>query len=61
MSYAHQEFNLINLTNLESIEKRINSGVDIFERPYQYKKIDLDKQFPEYIIENKLKFKNWIL
>ena len=60
-SFAHQEFNQSNLTNLENIKKRIKSGVDIFERPFQYKKIDLNNDFPEYILNNKSKFKDWIL
>ena len=60
-SFAHQEFNQSNLTNLENIAKRVNLGFDIFERPYQYKKIELDKGFPEYILQNKTKFKDWIL
>ena len=61
MSFAHQELNQSHLTSLENIEKRVNSGVDIFDRPYQYKKIQLDKEFPEYILENRSKFKDWII
>ena len=60
-SFAHQEFNKENFTDVRQIEERINSGNDIFERNYKYKKIDLDDQFPEYILKNKLKFKEWIL
>jgi beta-1,4-mannosyl-glycoprotein beta-1,4-N-acetylglucosaminyltransferase len=60
-SFAHQEFNNENFTNIEKIEKRINSGIDIFERKNQYKKINLDEQFPDYILKNKIKFKEWIL
>jgi beta-1,4-mannosyl-glycoprotein beta-1,4-N-acetylglucosaminyltransferase len=60
-SFAHQEFNQSDLTNLKNIEKRVNSGTDIFERPYHYKKVDLDDKFPDYILENKSKFKDWIL
>ena len=61
MSFAHQEFNKINFTNLDNIEKKINSQTDIFERPYHYKKVELDNQFPKYILENKNKFRDWIL
>ncbi len=60
-SFAHQEFNTDNLTSLEGIENRVNLGVDIFERQYQYKKIQLDESFPEYILENRSKFKDWII
>ena len=61
MSFAHQEFNQVSLTNLENIKKRIDSGIDIFGRPYQYRKIPLDKEFPQYVLENRSKFKDWIL
>ena len=60
-SFAHQEFNTADLANLRSIEKKINLGVDIFDRPYQYKNIQLDETFPKYILENKFKFKDWII
>ena len=60
-SFAHQEFNQDKLTNLKNIKKRVELGVDIFERPYQYKKIELNDQFPKYILENKAKFKDWII
>ena len=60
-SFAHQEFNQKNLTNMEQIERRINSGIDIFERDYKYEKVKLDEEFPNYILENRLKFKDWIL
>ena len=35
-SFAHQEFNQDKLTDLKNIKKRVELGVDIFERPYQY-------------------------
>ena len=60
-SFAHQEFNKNNLTNLENIKKRVNSGTDIFDRPFKYKKVELDKDFPEYILDNRSKFKDWII
>ena len=60
-SFAHQEFNQTEFTDVNEIERRIESGVDLFDREYKYKKVEIDEQFPEYILENKLKFKNWIL
>jgi len=60
-SFAHQEFNNEFFTDIKQIEKRINSGADIFERKYEYKKINIDSQFPDYILRNKIKFKEWIL
>ena len=60
-SFAHQEFNKKYLTDIELIEKRIKSGIDIFERAYIYEKVELNEQFPDYVLKNKLKFKDWIL
>jgi len=60
-SFAHQEFNQKKFTDIKEIERRIKSGMDIFERNYKYEKVELNEQFPNYILENKLKFKNWIL
>ena len=59
-SYAHQEFNTSKFTNLENIEKKILSGKDLFDRNYKYEIVNLDESFPEYIIKNKNKFKEWI-
>ncbi len=47
--------------NLEQIIKRIDSGLDIIGRDENYKPIILDNRFPDYIMNNKNKFKNWII
>ena len=39
----------------------IKKGIDIFDRKMDYQKIDFDKSFPNYILNNKNKFRNWIL
>tara|TARA_A100000164_G_scaffold334522_1_gene325845 strand:- start:325 stop:1119 length:795 start_codon:yes stop_codon:yes gene_type:complete len=60
-SFVHQELNINEFTNTENIEKRIKENKDIFDRKYQYKKIEIDKNFPEYILNNKEKFRDWII
>ena len=60
-SYAHQEFNKDEYTNIDKIKERINLNKDIFNRDYSYEKIKIDNSFPEYISNNKDKFKDWIL
>ena len=60
-SFAHSEFNINNFTNLNKIKDSVEKGVDIFDRKMDYKKIDFDNTFPNYILNNKNKFKNWIL
>jgi beta-1,4-mannosyl-glycoprotein beta-1,4-N-acetylglucosaminyltransferase len=61
ISYSHQEFNKEEFTNIDLIKKKISSGKDLFQRNISYKKVNLDETFPEYIINNKKLFKDWIL
>ena len=61
ISYSHQEYNKEEFTNTDMIKKRISSGKDLFQRKIEYKKVDIDESFPEYIYKNKDMFKNWIL
>jgi beta-1,4-mannosyl-glycoprotein beta-1,4-N-acetylglucosaminyltransferase len=60
-SYAHQELNKEEFTDINLINNRVELGRDIFDRDFNYKKIELNSDFPKYILENKLKFKDWIL
>jgi len=60
-SFAHGEFNKPNLNDPETINKKINQGKDIFDREISYKKVEIDSSFPKYIIENKEKYKDWII
>ena len=60
-SYSHQEFNIPQFTNIENIKEKILSKKDLFDRDIEYKTVELDKSFPDYIINNKEKFKDWIL
>ena len=61
ISYSHQEYNTQDYTNIKKIEEKISLGKDLFERNIVYKKINIDNSFPDYIINNKEKFKNWII
>ena len=60
-SFSHTEFNEEKFFSLENIEKSINECKDLFHRNFSYKKIEIDKNFPDYILKNKEKFKEWIL
>ncbi len=60
-SFAHAEFNNDNFTNLQKIKYSIKNGIDLFDRKMNYMKVELDNSFPDYILNNKIKFKNWIL
>ncbi len=61
ISYSHQEYNTNKFTNIEFIKNKISSGEDLFDRKINYKKIDIDNTFPEYIVKNRELFENWIL
>jgi len=60
-AYAHQELNKEQFTDINLINNRVKLGKDIFDRDYSYHKIKLGDDFPEYILKNKLKLKDWIL
>ncbi len=60
-AYSHQEFNQEKYTDIKNIEEKINNNQDIFDRNYDYKRISLDGEFPDYIVNNKEKFRSWII
>jgi beta-1,4-mannosyl-glycoprotein beta-1,4-N-acetylglucosaminyltransferase len=61
ISYSHQEYNNEEFTNLNQIEEKITKGSDLFNRDIQYKRVDVDQTFPKYIVNNKEKFKKWVI
>ena len=46
---------------IENIKEKIIMGKDIFDRGIIYKKVQIDSSFPKYIVDNKEKFKEWII
>ena len=60
ISYAHQEYNNDKFINVKNIEKKISDTVDLFDRNITYKVMSIDDSFPDYIVNNKEKFKDWI-
>ena len=57
MAFRHNS----SLDSINVIKNNIEKKRDLFKRNKFYNKIDLDNSFPEYILRNKRKFKNWIL
>ena len=47
--------------NVESIEKKIISGLDIIGRNDYYAKVPIDQKFPEYLIKNLSVYKDWVI
>ena len=46
--------------NLREIKKRIDKKFDIIGRKDEFKKIKLDKSYPNYFLKHKKKYANWI-
>lgn len=60
MTFAHTELNKSKFTSLKNIKYCIKNLKDLFHRNAKYKKIKINKSFPEYILKNQKKLKNWI-
>jgi len=60
-SFAHQEYNNLVFSDLDKIKKRVALGKDLFDRDINYKAIEIDNSFPEYIQNNKDKLSDWII
>ncbi len=60
-TYAHSEFSEKKFSDIEIIRSKIEKKIDLFDRGHQYKKVDLDKSFPKYLISNYEKYKSFIL
>ena len=59
-SFSHGEFNNENITE-KSIEEKILKNEDIFGRGTELKKINIDDEYPDYILKNKDKLSHWII
>ena len=60
-TFAHSEFASEKFSSSEIIKKNIERKKDLFGRGHTYQKVEIDETFPEYLINNKDKYLNWIL
>lgn len=60
-SYAHKEFNLKKFVDTSSIKKKIQDRKDLFDRDVVFNAVNLDKKFPNYILTNLEKYKDFIV
>ena len=60
-TYAHEEYSDEKFSSSEVIEKKIAKKTDLFERNQTYKEIKIDKSFPNYLIKNLDKFKEFLV
>ena len=59
--FPHQEFSSDKFSNLDIIKKKISNLEDLFNRGHQYKKIEIDDSYPEFLIKNIERYKYYIL
>ena len=59
-SGAHGEIDLGKF-NIKLMKKKLSKGIDIVHDSFKLNKVKLDKSFPDYILKNKKKFKNYIV
>ena len=58
-SFSHSEDNIKENTEIQNIQKKINSLIHPTKN-YKLKKIDLDDTFPKFIRNNQVRFDKWI-
>ena len=60
-AFAHTEFSEDKFSNPKIIQQKIDQKIDLFERNQHYKVIDLNEDFPIYILENKEKYSYFLI
>ena len=60
-TFPHSEFHSDKYTNLDNIKNRIENFEDLFGRGHKYEKVELDKSYPQYVLENLKFFKDYLI
>ncbi len=60
-TFAHSEFATENYSSPGIIKQKIHERMDLFGRGHDYKKIEIDNTFPEYLKNNLEKYKKYII
>ena len=60
-TFAHVEFSKEKFSSTKLIKDKIDNLEDLFGRGHKYEVVELNNQFPKYILENKIKFKDYII
>ncbi len=60
-TFAHSEFSEERYSSIQVIKSKIEKQQDLFERGHLYEKVIIDDTFPEYLIENKKKYNDYII
>ena len=59
-TFAHNEYSSEEFSSVEAIRNKINKKVDLFNRKEKYEVVKIDEGFPKYLLDNLLKFKDYI-
>ncbi len=59
-TFAHNEYSSDEFSSVEIIKGKINEKVDLFNRNEKYEVVKIDEGFPKYLLDNLLKFKDYI-
>lgn len=60
-TFAHTEFNKEEFSSPKIIESKILKKIDLFNRGHQYKMVNMDSSFPEFLLKNYNTYKDFIL
>ena len=59
-TFAHSEFSSEKFSSIDVIKKKIINGIDLFERGHKYEVVEMNDSYPDYLIQNINKFKEFI-
>ena len=60
-TFAHTEFSGDKFSNPKIIQKKINQKIDLFGRNHLYQEVELNENFPKYILKNKKKYGDFLI
>ena len=59
-TFAHTEFAQEKFSSINIIKEKLKKKIDLFERGHGYEIVKLDDSFPDYLLKNINKFKDFI-
>ena len=59
-TFAHTEFAQEKFSSINIIKEKLKKKIDLFERGHRYEIVKLDDSFPDYLLKNINKFKDFI-
>ena len=59
--FPHQNFNSKKFSSIDIIQRKVSNLEDLFERGHKYEKVEIDKSYPDFLIDNLKYYKDYIL